>query len=83
MNVLNPEYKPSLELVATDAEWDALKATITTHLQKNAGKAVVPIADLRALDPKLDDERVWAQIASDMGLVVIPVSRSEAETVIP
>lgn len=71
MNTLNPEYKPHQELGETDADWDSLKATVVTYLQTNAHKAEVLTSDLRELDPKFSDDKLWAQISADLGLVEI------------
>lgn len=72
-DLLNPEYKPYLELVADDAAWDALKAVVQTYLDNNAGSATLDVATIRALDSQLADDRIWAQLASDMGLFELPV----------
>jgi len=66
--LLNPKYKPHLDLVATTADWDALKTTITTYLQDNASSATVDVDTMRALDDQFDDDKIWAQIISDMDL---------------
>lgn len=72
--VINPEYKPHLEVVANDAAWDALKLLVGNHLRANAKKSTVEIATLRALHPKLADDRIWAQLASDLGLLEVPTA---------
>ncbi len=68
--LLNPNYKPHLDLVATDEIWDALKSTVTDWLNVNAGAVLsdADVAAIRALDTQLADERIWSQIASDLGL---------------
>ncbi len=70
--IVNPEYQPHIELGETDASWDALKAIITSYLQANAGSTTITHEDVRALDPKFAGDPLWAQIASDLGLTLIP-----------
>ncbi len=73
---VNPEFKPHQDLgvaSVTDAEWATLKAVVTTHLQANADKATLTIADARALDIAFDDDRLWAQMVGEMNLFEIQV----------
>ncbi len=70
--VMNSEYKPHRGLGESDADWDLLKDKIRTYLRTNAGDSTVEVEDVRELDPKLRDDRIWIQIAADMGLVEIP-----------
>ena len=66
--LLNPNYKPHLSLVADQATWDALKLVVTNYLDANAGSSEVNSIAVRALDPQLADDSIWAQISSDMQL---------------
>ncbi len=68
-HLVNPSYKPHLELVADDATWDALKLVVTTHLNANADSSTLNVATIRALDPQLADDLIWAQITSDLNLL--------------
>lgn len=70
-NIINPNWKPHLDLVADDATWDALKLVVTNYLDANAGSAAIDIAEIRALDDQLADDRIWAQLSSDLGLFEI------------
>ncbi len=70
-NIINPNYKPHLELVADDAAWDALKLVITNHLDANAGSSTLDLDTIRALDVQFADDRIWAQIRSDLGFFQI------------
>ena len=70
-NILNPNYKPHLELVADDAAGDALKLIITDHLDANAGASTLDLDTIRALDSQFADDRIWAQLLSDFGLTEI------------
>ncbi len=74
---INPEYKPHKDLGAvtfTDAEWDTLKAKVTTFLTDNADKATLTVADARKVDDAFLDDRVWNQAAGELGLseIVVP-----------
>ena len=72
--IFNTEYKPHQDLGHSDADWAALKTKIIDYLKTQASKSTVSIADVRAIDPKLADDRVWNQIAGDLGLQEIPGS---------
>lgn len=72
MKTINPEYSPHRALGEDDAQWDALKDIITAYLVTHATEATVPTEDLRALDPKFRDDRIWAQICSDLDLESVP-----------
>lgn len=81
-HILNPEYRPHHDLGFDHDAWQALKATVQAHLEENVGEAVLTVESIRALHPKLqvvdpedpDDlgDRVWNQLAADMGLTEMP-----------
>lgn len=66
--IQNPEWKRHVDLGFTDAEWDALKTTVTDYLQANSGSSTIDETVLRLLDPELADDRVWNQLAGDLKL---------------
>ncbi len=74
--VVNPEYKKNSALSVSDADWAALKVTITAWLATQSTKNVVLVSDIRGLDalmrPGDPGDRVWAQISQEMDLMVIP-----------
>jgi len=70
--ILNPDYKPHRDLGESTVQWDGLKAKIQTYLDANADKATLTEQDVRDLDPKFDDDAIWAQISSEMRLIEIP-----------
>ena len=72
MRLANPEYKPHDGLGQTTAEWDALKLKITTYLRTKAGDSTVPEEEVRDLDVKFRDPKIWAQISGELELLQIP-----------
>ncbi len=74
--VVNPEYKKNSALSVSDADWAALKATITAWLATQSTKNVVLVSDIRDLDDLMGSgdsgDKVWAQISQEMDLMVIP-----------
>ncbi len=70
--IINTKYKPHRELGETDADWEALKTKVRDFLQTNGNKSVLEIADIRAVDPKLRNNKVWEQVRSDLLLIEIP-----------
>ena len=71
MPIINPNWKPHVDLGFTDAEWDALKAVITDYMDANAGSNEVDTAAVRVLDAEFVDDRVWAQVTADTGLSLV------------
>lgn len=64
----NPRCKPNRVLGLTDGEWTNLKATITTYLDANADKEEIADTTIRALNPKLANDRIWNVLKSELGL---------------
>lgn len=71
MKVINNEYVPHRGLGETDAEWDVLKEKVRAFLRTKAADPTVPEAEVRAVDSKLANERIWVQLAADLGLQMI------------
>ena len=71
-SLLNPNWKPHLELVEDDAAWDALKLVITDYLDANADTSMLDLATIRALDAEFSDDLIWSQILGDLGITEIP-----------
>lgn len=67
--IVNPEFKPYRELGQSDAQWTALKATVISFLKANADKPKISEESVRRLDPRLSDDRIWAQLAADLQLI--------------
>ncbi len=67
--VINPHWKPHLDLGISDVTWDAAKATLTAYLITNADTHLVDDAVLRALDPILADDLVWNQMTAALNLL--------------
>lgn len=68
--IINPEYQANRELGLGDAEWQALKDKITTFLQGKAGTREIDLDEIRGLDNKFQDDRLWSQIKGEMGWII-------------
>jgi hypothetical protein len=70
MRFINPRYKPHRELGFTEADWDLLKSKISDYL--DTAPMVLSVDEIRSIDARLKDPRVWAQLANDLGLALVP-----------
>ena len=61
----------------TDADWETLKNQIVTFMQASPEKSVLSLDDARALDEDFQNERVFNQACSDLGLFIVPVGGPE------
>lgn len=71
-HVVNPHWKPHLDLGIDDATWERVKAEVTVYLRENAKTRELLDADIRQLDPILADERVWNTMAGALNLLPAP-----------
>jgi len=54
-------------LGVTQAQWDAAVTALTTYLQNHADQQEIPDETIRALNPRLADDRVWAEVKKAIG----------------
>lgn len=64
--ILNPRFKLSAWCKKDDAAWQAIKDKITAYCAANAQKQYLDEIALRALDPALAEDNVWAIIKSEV-----------------
>lgn len=63
----NPFFNPSAAAV-TDAVLNHLRLIVTTFLQANSSRAVIPDAEIAALHPVLANAGVFQRLRDELGL---------------
>lgn len=72
--VINTKYKPHRDMGSgsvDDAAWEEMKAKVTAFLEQNEDKNVLLEEDVRAVDTRLRDQKVWDQMRTALDLVQI------------